>query len=227
MNFPPSLKIVPANEKGRDFVVGDIHGCYDKLIEALKAVDFHTESDRLFSVGDIVDRGPQNVECLRLIREPWFHAVVGNHEDMMFETVLGISYCRIKMWIPNGGGWYLTLSGPEKAEVDDLIEHAFKTLPLGIIIDRPDGKLGIVHAAWPTANLSEHADNVKADEELFMQSRSFVTWDRGGVGLDEAPNELAALYMGHNPRKEMLTVGKSNWIDTAAAYGGKLTLLEI
>lgn len=219
--FPPSLKIVPPNEKGRDFVVGDLHGCYDKLMEKLHLVEFHTESDRLFSVGDLVDRGPKNVECLRLINEPWFHAVVGNHEDMMFESVLGQSYCRIKMWMPNGGTWYLGISGELKDEVDALIAKAFVTMPLGIIIDRPEGKIGIVHAAWPTNEPGETSDR------LFMEKRSFVTWDRGGVGLDEVPEDLAAVYMGHNPLRIRKSVGKSHWIDTAAAYGGDLTILEI
>ena len=69
------------NENGRDFVVSDIHGCYDTLMVELAQIDFDQHKDRLFSVGDLVDRGPDSLKCLKLIEEPWFHPVIGNHED--------------------------------------------------------------------------------------------------------------------------------------------------
>ncbi len=43
------------NEIGRDFAVGDIHGCFEHLSRSLKAIDFDEGVDRLFSVGDLVD----------------------------------------------------------------------------------------------------------------------------------------------------------------------------
>lgn len=45
-----------ANILGRDFVVGDIHGEFSKLSKLLSSVEFNENSDRLFSVGDLVDR---------------------------------------------------------------------------------------------------------------------------------------------------------------------------
>ena len=58
---------IPKNIKGRDFVVGDIHGHYDLLKTELKTVGFDKQKDRLFSVGDIIDRGPKSEECLTLL----------------------------------------------------------------------------------------------------------------------------------------------------------------
>jgi len=46
------------NREGRDFVVGDIHGMFGHLRMLLKQVSFDAEVDRLFSVGDLVDRCP-------------------------------------------------------------------------------------------------------------------------------------------------------------------------
>ena len=37
------------------YVIGDIHGCYDELVQMLKVIDFK-ESDRLILVGDYIDR---------------------------------------------------------------------------------------------------------------------------------------------------------------------------
>lgn len=52
------------NKVGTDYVVGDIHGCFTKLAEALDEVGFNFTKDRLFSTGDLVDRGPESEECL-------------------------------------------------------------------------------------------------------------------------------------------------------------------
>jgi len=68
------------NTQGRDFAVGDIHGHFTRLQAALEAVDFAPEVDRLFSVGDVVDRGPESERVLDWLAQPWFFAVQGNHE---------------------------------------------------------------------------------------------------------------------------------------------------
>ncbi len=67
------------------WVVGDLHGCYTLLINELDKIKFDPASDLLISVGDMVDRGAENVECLDLINQPWFRAVRGNHEQMMID----------------------------------------------------------------------------------------------------------------------------------------------
>lgn len=71
---------------GRDFVVGDLHGCRKALDFLLEAVGFDGAHDRLISVGDLTDRGPHPMECLALLEEPWFHAVRGNHDEMILQA---------------------------------------------------------------------------------------------------------------------------------------------
>jgi len=71
------------NKKGRDFIVGDIHGHYDELILSLEGLQFNFDKDRLFSVGDLVDRGTQSHKVVELLSENWFFAVRGNHEQMI------------------------------------------------------------------------------------------------------------------------------------------------
>ncbi|MBP5144082.1 metallophosphoesterase, partial [Pseudomonas chlororaphis] len=65
------------NTAGRDFAVGDIHGHFTKLQAALDAVQFDPTVDRLFSVGDLVDRGPESADVDTWLAKPWFHAVRG------------------------------------------------------------------------------------------------------------------------------------------------------
>lgn len=64
----------------RTIVVGDIHGCYDELVDLLEVVRF-SGNDRLISVGDLITKGPKNREVLdRFMSEPNFLAVIGNHD---------------------------------------------------------------------------------------------------------------------------------------------------
>ncbi|WP_433474550.1 metallophosphoesterase family protein [Spirillospora sp. CA-142024] len=65
---------------GRTVIVGDIHGCFDELLELLEKIGLRPD-DLLVSVGDLVDRGPSPGEVTRLFRErPNSVAVMGNHE---------------------------------------------------------------------------------------------------------------------------------------------------
>ena len=64
----------------RTVVVGDVHGCFDELVELLDVVRLRAD-DLLVSVGDIVDRGPAPGAVVRLFRErPNSVVVMGNHE---------------------------------------------------------------------------------------------------------------------------------------------------
>lgn len=81
------IKKVPANVDGRDFVVGDLHGCFDELAKLLIHVKFDPTRDRLFSTGDLIDRGPRSKECLSLLSKQWFFAVLGNHEELLINKI--------------------------------------------------------------------------------------------------------------------------------------------
>lgn len=52
------------------WVAGDLHGCYTNLMNKLDTIGFDNKKDLLISVGDLVDRGAENVECLELITFP-------------------------------------------------------------------------------------------------------------------------------------------------------------
>lgn len=81
------LKVVPENIVGKDFIVGDLHGNYDLLIDGLTKVNFDFSNDRLFCVGDLVDKGTQSVECLELLNKDWFYSVAGNHEVKLLNEI--------------------------------------------------------------------------------------------------------------------------------------------
>lgn len=76
----PLFQNLNANTIGRDFIVGDLHGCFDELYALLNHVHFDYTRDRLFCTGDLIHRGKQPEECLSLLNESWFYCVVGNHD---------------------------------------------------------------------------------------------------------------------------------------------------
>jgi len=95
------------NKRGRDFVVGDLHGMYGTLQALLRYVDFQPETDRLFSTGDLVDRGPDSLKCLHLLEKPWFYPVLGNHDAMLIAYLTDYDGYRhhtyAKAFVYNGG----------------------------------------------------------------------------------------------------------------------------
>src|SRR3989338_635345 len=65
-----------------DYAIGDIQGCYDPLMRLLEAIDFDDKHDRLWCVGDLVNRGPQSLDVLRFIKGLPIEPVIplGNHD---------------------------------------------------------------------------------------------------------------------------------------------------
>ena len=77
------------NEKGKDYVVGDIHGEFRKLKSILEEIKFNFKKDRLFSVGDLCDRGNHSEDILKWMNYDWFVPVMGNHEVMILNHFYG------------------------------------------------------------------------------------------------------------------------------------------
>lgn len=153
----PILKL-PANTQGKDYIVGDLHGCYALLEKLLEEVRFDPAQDRLFSVGDLVDRGPDSLRCLQLLDEPWFYAVMGNHEEMLLECFLlqlesdqSISLDEINEsdCVKNGGDWVSAHYLPEQERMtDEFNRYLLKVLamPIVIIVGEGDKRFNIAHA---------------------------------------------------------------------------------
>jgi len=74
------------NDHGRDFVVGDIHFKTIDLHKGLYALGFDREVDRVIAVGDLIDRNPGVLDGLKLLGEPWFYTIQGNHEWMLIDA---------------------------------------------------------------------------------------------------------------------------------------------
>ena len=71
---------------GRDFVVGDVHGEFETLEAILASVGFLPGCDRLFALGDLIDRGPRSADALAWMETGQIElSVRGNHEQMLLD----------------------------------------------------------------------------------------------------------------------------------------------
>jgi bis(5'-nucleosyl)-tetraphosphatase (symmetrical) len=69
------------------YVVGDIQGCYQELVALLDAVNFDASEDHLWVAGDMINRGPDNLATIELLRQiPNIQIILGNH-DLHFLAV--------------------------------------------------------------------------------------------------------------------------------------------
>lgn len=78
------------------YAVGDVQGCYEALCCVLQQVGFDPERDKLWLVGDLVNRGPQSLEVLRYVRSlgPAAQLVLGNHEVHLLAVAAGVRRLR-------------------------------------------------------------------------------------------------------------------------------------
>lgn len=70
------------------YVISDIHGQYDTFLKMIATIDFQ-EEDELYIVGDIIDKGPKSLECLKwVIKHDNVIPMLGNHELLFVDHFL-------------------------------------------------------------------------------------------------------------------------------------------
>jgi serine/threonine protein phosphatase 1 len=208
----------PANRAGRDFVVGDLHGCVDALRFLLREIEFDPSRDRLFSVGDLVDRGSQSEEALALLDKPWFHCVLGNHED----TLCAVAEGKLKKqwWYGIGGLWSVHVP----MERLRAYGQRLRALPLVRVIGSGSERFNVLHGEFLGTDAELDADNFS--DEIRQQ----LLWGRSlAMGTADPRRQLglSLTYCGHTPVREVQQFGAQVFIDTGAfGPGGKLTIAE-
>lgn len=75
------------------YAIGDLQGCFDSLKALLTKINFDRASDELWLVGDLVNRGPASLACLRFIKNLGARAavVLGNHDLHLLAVADGVS----------------------------------------------------------------------------------------------------------------------------------------
>ena len=224
------MKVVSRLEKnlhGRDFTVGDIHGCFSILEQALEEASFDRTRDRLICVGDLVNRGPESERALEFLKQNWFFTVRGNHEHVIeqdFTQINAMGKDGVRDHYQHHGlGWMLALGEKEQRE---YIE-AFKILPYAIEVPLKTGELiGFTHAEIPegfswqdfTKKLEEGDERV-LQTALYGRSRIMKAFQRGYDGSDPGVKGISKVFTGHSIAFGRRASRMGNWfcIDTGGA----------
>ncbi len=224
------FKFFNRNPQGRDFVVGDIHGHFSALEALLLQAGFQPEYDRVFSVGDMIDRGPESHRVIEFLNYPWFHAVMGNHERMLLDAADNESVR--KNWVNyNGGEWWKKIP----PRLHQRMRTVLEALPIAIEINTRPGRIGIVHADIPIGmSWREFVALLLNDAEV----RDQALWSRTRfkqlqlMGRTQPVAGIDMVIFGHTPISKPLQQSNVCYIDTGAPYVkdkslGHLTMLEI
>ena len=191
------------------FAIGDIHGCTDHL-RALLATVAATQTPpgnrrRLVYLGDIIDRGPDNIGALKLWNEDErargvdrIDRVMGNHEIMMLLAMAGGPHAAkaLQMWLAEGTGGEKVLTEMRIAcrDLAAPLSYALAVAALGegvvrrLMTHRSHVRLGntlFVHGgldgrADPEEFLS-HVWSEFTDARWAWITRGFLDW-QGGFG---------------------------------------------
>jgi serine/threonine protein phosphatase 1 len=239
-------KTFDVNTQGRDFVCGDLHGSFDLLMQFMINVNFNHDTDRMFSVGDLIDRGPDSLRCLELLDKKAFHCVKANHEQLMEDYFTGGPTGF--WWMDNGGGWVNNLSPEQRQTVIKHFLPKVEELPLLITVNLENGKkFHVIHAEFFGLLDEKFTDEDLANSGFFQDIASrqgadgtSLMWDRSifrdlygkeitkqkGIlhkailakeGITDFFNpQLSHIFSGHTPMREPTTILGQTNIDTMA-----------
>ena len=213
-----------ANANGRDFVVGDVHGCFRTLERALSELQFDPARDRLFGVGDLVNRGPHSHEAADWLEHRFTAVTMGNHDRAAlswFEEKLRGSHA-------TDDGWKDALDPREYRRWHEALRH----MPLALTIETAHGPVGVIHAEAPDPDWRRTVARLEAGSETAIDDAllGFERYTPAIRRMKSRPVEgLRVLVSGHFVVEEV-EVTANRWnLDTGAGFvnRNRLSLLEI
>jgi serine/threonine protein phosphatase 1 len=227
---------LPRNAVGRDFVVGDLHGHRRLLERELERIGFDGHRDRLLSVGDLIDRGPDSLDTLRLLDEPWFHPVLGNHELMLL-NYLDRYASRVhsrKSYAAGGGRWVVEAASRQRRTLDRYVER-LAALPLALHVEG-DVPCQVMHgdllplgghpdALSCAATLCVHEADRATSSRLNLanaQEAGFLVLRFGQrpVRVSERPiGALPLTYVGHSRTRQVTVHDSYVYIEQGVSAG--------
>lgn len=210
------------------YIVGDLHGCYQLLMNQLSAIKFDFESDLLLCTGDLIDKGKENLECISLLQKSWFKTVRGNHEEL---CINGQTDSKLReLHERNGGEWFYQLPLYQQHE----IIKSFEELPLVIELQLHKKRIGVVHADIDFNEWNAFKQDVAKGDYAIPGITSAYTnalWGRGRIKKHsedyDVVENIDEIYLGHTIVKEMTRVDNCYYIDVGSSFTNKLCVLKI
>lgn len=223
-------------EHGPFDIIGDVHGCFDELIELMTQLGYAVERNdgnfavippegrKIVFVGDLVDRGPSTPDVLRLamsmVSAGQAFCVPGNHDVKLVKALKGRD---VQLTHGLAESMHQLREQPDEFRasaakfLDGLISH--------YVFD--DGKLVVAHAGLKESMHGRGSGKVR-DFALYGET----TGETDEFGLPVRYNwsldyrGKALVVYGHTPVPEPLWLNNTVNIDTGCVFGGRLTALR-
>lgn len=212
------------------FAVGDIHGCFDQLVELENLIAHMIQQDGgaacVIHLGDSIDRGPRSADVIDyLIKAPHpsfrSFCLLGNHEQMMLDFVRNVR--RDHLWLDVGGWDTLASYGIRKRDwsnfrLAELVAEAIPPEHIAFLESLPI-MIRAQHHCFVHAGLVPHRSiDDQTDDDLISYR---WTEEHSTDGLD------VIVVHGHTPVAFPMDLGFRINVDTGAYFSGKLSAVRL
>jgi protein phosphatase len=227
----PPLPTDRRSDNGPFDVIGDVHGCLEELINLLEKLGYRVVRQTLLVtrplgrkavfLGDLVDRGPQSANVLRLVMAMAASGsalcLPGNHDMKLLRHLSGH---HVK--VNHGFDQTLESFASEPPEFLDQVKSFLSGLPSHYVLAQ--GRLVVAHAGLPEFY---HGLNSNKARQFSIHGEKTGEFDGYGypIRIDWASDysgQALVLY-GHIPSLEIREVNKTICLDTGCVFGGALS----
>jgi len=223
------------------WLVGDLQGCARPFERLLKKIRFNENEDELWCLGDLVNKGPDSAECIRIWRDVGGKGVIGNHD--------------VYALLVDSGEWKR-----KRDTLDDLFDaddrkkllKSLRKLPLMAHLPAEDDSVrdvwvvhGGIHPKWkelaPIAKRNakaKHDDDWLCSDDVQFATRVRCCDRKGEMSRETGPPHKceppyqpwgdfykgdALIVHGHWARRGYYRTKRTLGLDTGCCYGGPLT----
>ncbi len=180
------------------FIVGDVQGCHQELLDLMEAARFDPARHQLAFVGDLINRGPESRAVLELARRHDALVVVGNHEDALLSGYRGETMERVRAQL-----------GDALAPMTEWM----RAWPPFLRVD--DGGAGLIigHAGIAPGKRPEQCTRAELTR---IRAVDGTPWFDAWRGPE-------TVVFGHWAKRGKVDLPLAKGLDTGCVYGGRLT----
>jgi protein phosphatase len=217
-------------------IIGDVHGCYDELVQLLTALGYRIETTngdvavtppagrKAIFLGDLNDRGPKVVEVLKLVMSMVKAGIgmclPGNHDAKLLRKLRGKN-----VQITHGLAETLQQLETQPAEFVAEVAKFIDSLVGHYVLD--GGRLVVAHAGMKERYIGRASRRVR---EFALHGETTGETDEFGLPVRfnwaAEYRGSASIVYGHTPVLEADWLNRTINIDTGCVFGGKLSALR-